>query len=105
MERAEKRKNLPLRLDGSDAGDPVFHMHWQISFYSCLASVPTGSGMCGRFREQGGSMAAVQEGYSAGGGVGGALFQHIAMSFAPLYSWSQQSERGGTVSGAAGRVP
>lgn len=82
-----------------------FHMHWQISFYSCLA---VGAYWfwyeAGRFREQGGEhgrqftkdvMLAVV--------LVALFFSTIAMSFAPLYSWSQQSERGETVGGTTGK--
>jgi hypothetical protein len=79
-----------------------FHMHWQISFYSCMA---VGLYWCWhagwRFLKERGAygsqfgrdllMAAV---------LVALFFSTIAMSFAPLYSWSQQSERGDAVSGS-----
>ena len=79
-----------------------FHMHWQISFYSCMA---VGGYWCwhagGRFLAEHGSygrqfgrdflMAVV---------LVALFFSTIAMSFAPLVSWSQQSERGDAVAGS-----
>lgn len=78
-----------------------FHMHWQISFYSCLAvgAYCVFHAVRG-FAERKGSYAPT---------FGRELvlvifmvllfFTTIAMSFAPLYSWSKQSERGDAVAG------
>jgi len=82
-----------------------FHMHWQISFYSCLA---VGAYwfwyVAGRFREQGREYGGrFRKDILLAVALVALFFSTIAMSFAPLYSWSQQSERGGTVSGAAGQ--
>lgn len=81
-----------------------FHMHWQISFYSCLAVgayciFHSGAG----FIDQG-------RGYARHFGKDLLLaavmvllfFSTIAMSFAPLYSWSRQSERGDAVGASTG---
>ena len=78
-----------------------FHMHWQISFYSCLA---VGAYWCwyaaGQFREQGGAYSRqFTKDFLLAGLLVVFFFSTIAMSFAPLYSWSKQSERGEAVSG------
>ncbi|GFE60332.1 YfhO family protein [Geobacter sp. AOG2] len=81
-----------------------FHMHWQISFYSCLA---VGAYWfwyeVGKFRELKGEYGRQ---FSKDTLLAVALvvlfFSTIAMSFAPLYSWSQQSERGEAVSSGTG---
>ena len=80
-----------------------FHMHWQISFYSCMA---VGVYWCwyagGRFLTD-----KVAYGKEFGrdfllvAALVVVFFSTIAMSFAPLYSWSQQSERGDAVAGSA----
>jgi len=80
-----------------------FHMHWQISFYSCLA---VGAYWvwyaAGRFREQkGGYGKQFSKDFLLAVVMVVLFFTTIAMSFAPLYSWSQQSERGEAVSGTA----
>jgi hypothetical protein len=76
-----------------------FHMHWQISFYSCLAVGIYASFHAGaRFLTEG-------EGYAAPFRKDLVLtvimvllfFSTIAMSFVPLVSWSKQSERGDAV--------
>jgi hypothetical protein len=82
-----------------------FHMHWQISFYSCLA---VGAYwfwyVAGRFREQGGEYGGqFRKDFLLAVVLVALFFSTIAMSFAPLYSWSQQSERGEAVGGAAGQ--
>lgn len=80
-----------------------FHMHWQISFYTCLA---VGAYCC--FHAGAGYLS--QRGaYAKPFGKELFLvlvmvllfFSTIAMSFAPLYSWSRQSERGDAVAGSA----
>lgn len=80
-----------------------FHMHWQISFYSCLA---VGAYWiwyaAGRFREQRGQYSRqFAKDFLLATVLVALFFSTIAMSFAPLYSWSRQSERGEAVSSAA----
>jgi hypothetical protein len=78
-----------------------FHMHWQISFYTCLA---VGAYWCWHVAA---NLMAEKGSYSKTLGKETLLaavmvalfFSTIAMSFAPLMSWSQQSERGDAVSG------
>ncbi|MDD2581165.1 MAG: hypothetical protein PHR66_04120 [Desulfuromonadaceae bacterium] len=82
-----------------------FHMHWQISFYSCLA---VGAYWfwyaAGRFlKQRGGYRKQFSKDFLLAVALVALFFSTIAMSFAPLYSWSQQSERGEAVSGAAGQ--
>lgn len=80
-----------------------FHMHWQISFYSCMA---VGVYWCWH---AGGRFLAEQRAYGRQFVrdflmvvvLVALFFSTIAMSFAPLYSWSQQSERGDAVAGSA----
>ena len=81
-----------------------FHMHWQISFYSCLAvGVYWFWYVAGRFREQGGAYGRqFTKDFLLALMLVVFFFSTIAMSFAPLYSWSQQSERGEAVGGTAG---
>lgn len=79
-----------------------FHMHWQISFYSCMA---VGVYWCwhagGRFRaEQGAYGRQFGRDFLMAAVLVALFFSTIAMSFAPLYSWSQQSERGDAVAGS-----
>ena len=81
-----------------------FHMHWQISFYSCLA---VGAYWfwyaAGRFRELKGEYARqFTKDFLLALALLTLFFSTIAMSFATLYSWSQQSERGEAVSGGTG---
>ncbi|HTP65132.1 MAG TPA: hypothetical protein VMJ66_07060 [Geobacteraceae bacterium] len=81
-----------------------FHMHWQISFYSCLA-------MGGYWIFHVLWRFITEKGTFSGSLFGKQIilasfmvvlfFSTIAMSFAPLVSWSQQSERGDTVAGSA----
>lgn len=80
-----------------------FHMHWQISFYSCLA---VGVYWCwhvgGRFlTEKGGYAQPFRKDLLLVSAMVLLFFSTIAMSFAPLVSWSQQSERGDAVTTAA----
>ncbi|MDA8412925.1 MAG: hypothetical protein M0023_03965 [Desulfobacteraceae bacterium] len=82
-----------------------FHMHWQISFYSCLA---VGAYwfwyVAGRFVEQRGAYGRqFSRDFLLALVLVALFFSTIAMSFAPLYSWSQQSERGEAVGGTAGQ--
>ncbi len=77
-----------------------FHMHWQISFYTCLCVAvywlfrvvflwhdDESYRIKGLFRDI--ALSAVMVVF---------FFTTIAMSFAPLLSWSKQSERGGGMS-------
>jgi hypothetical protein len=73
-----------------------FHMHWQISFYSCLA---VGAYwlwyMAGRFGKPDTEFARpITKEILMAVVLVVLFFSTIAMSFAPLVSWSQQSERG-----------
>lgn len=82
-----------------------FHMHWQISFYSCLA---VGAYwfwyVLGKFAEKRGEYSRqFTKDFLLAAALVVLFFSSIAMSFAPLYSWSQQSERGEAVSGASGQ--
>ncbi len=77
-----------------------FNMHWQISFYSCLA---VGSywffHVAGRFLvEKGGYSRVFGKDVLLAAVMVVLFFTTIAMSFAPLLSWSKQSERGGGMS-------
>lgn len=80
-----------------------FTMHWQISFYTCLA---VGAYWCFHVGER---FLAEKQGYAKPfrkdvlltGAMVLLFFTTIAMSFAPLVSWSQQSERGDAVTGSA----
>ena len=80
-----------------------FHMHWQISFYTCLAV----GAYC--FFHAGAGFLAQRGAYARPFGKEVLLvaamvllfFSTIAMSFAPLYSWSRQSERGDATSSSA----
>lgn len=82
-----------------------FNMHWQISFYSCLAvGLYWLFFILFRTKEQ--------EVSPKGRGFGRNLtlatvmliffFSTVAISFAPLYSWSKQSERSGGMGGSQG---
>lgn len=81
-----------------------FNMHWQISFYTCLAV-----GAYWFFHAGARCLEEKKEYLRKGFGKEFLLaavmvvlfFTTIAMSFAPLYSWSQQSERGDAVTSAA----
>lgn len=80
-----------------------FHMHWQISFYTCLAV----GAYC--FFHAGARLLIEKGAYARPFGKELLLavimvllfFSTIAMSFAPLYSWSRQSERGDALTGSA----
>lgn len=85
-------------------GIQFFNMHWQISFYSCLA---VGGywlfHAAWRFlRERGGYAGAFGKDVVLAAFMVTLFFTTIAMSFAPLFSWSEQSERGGGMSGEQG---
>jgi len=85
-------------------GIQFFNMHWQISFYSCLA---VGGywlfHVAWRFlKERGGYAGAFRKDVLLAAFMVTLFFTTIAMSFAPLFSWSEQSERGGGMSGEEG---
>jgi len=77
-----------------------FTMHWQISFYTCLTvgaycSVHAG----GKFLAQKRNYAKqFRKDLFLSAVLFLLFFTTIAMSFAPLFSWSKQSERGGGMS-------
>jgi hypothetical protein len=76
-----------------------FNMHWQISFYTCLAV-----GGYWLFHEvwrcaaEPGSRKNYSRDILLAAVMTILFFSTIAMSFAPLFSWSKQSERGGGMS-------
>jgi hypothetical protein len=81
-------------------GIQFFNMHWQISFYSCLA---VGAywlfHVTWRFLEERGDYAQpFRKDILLATVMVVLFFTTIAMSFAPLFSWSKQSERGGGMS-------
>jgi len=81
-----------------------FHMHWQISFYTCLA---TGAYWCfyvgGQYlAERNNYFGTFRKDLLLAIILVALFFSTIAMSFAPLVSWSQQSERGDAVTSGAG---
>ena len=80
-----------------------FHMHWQISFYSCLAvGAYCASYAAARFLvEKGAYLRPFGKDLLLVSVMVLLFFTTIAMSFAPLYSWSRQSERGDAVGGTA----
>jgi hypothetical protein len=77
-----------------------FNMHWQISFYSCLAVAAywlfhVGSGFV---QHKGEYVRPFRKDVLSGFVIVLLFFMTIAMSFAPLFSWSKQSERSGGMS-------
>ena len=79
-----------------------FHMHWQISFYSCLAVAlyclfHAGAGF---LTQKGGYARPFGKELLLVAFMVALFFSTIAMSFAPLYSWSGQSERGDATAGS-----
>src|SRR6185369_7269013 len=72
-----------------------FNMHWQISFYSCLAVAMYWSFIVGaRFiKEKGAYKRLFGKDLLLVVVMVVLFFTTIAMSFAPLLSWSRQSER------------
>jgi hypothetical protein len=80
-----------------------FHMHWQISFYTCLAVAAYCIFHAGAryLAERGAYARPFGKELLLVGVMVLLFFSTIAMSFAPLYSWSRQSERGDAVSGSA----
>lgn len=87
-------------------GLQFFNMHWQISFYTCLAVgiywfFHVGSGFVG---DKAGYFPRFRKDLLLTVIMVALFFTTIAMSFAPLVSWSQQSERGDAVAtGTTGR--
>ncbi|NVN98816.1 MAG: YfhO family protein [Geobacteraceae bacterium] len=77
-----------------------FHMHWQISFYSCMAvGVYWIWYAAGKFREKKSAYAKqFSKDFLLAVAMVVLFFTTVAISFAPLYSWSKQSERGDAVS-------
>lgn len=85
-----------------------FHMHWQISFYSCLAVGVrwfwhVGESFLG---ERAGFGSRLGRDFLLALALITLFFTTVAMSFAPLYNWSKQSERGDAVeSSSTGSAP
>lgn len=82
-----------------------FHMHWQISFYTCLAvALYWLFWVVFQWYKADGSyrMRALLKDVALAVVMVTLFFSTIAMSFAPLLSWSKQSERGGGMSQAQG---
>lgn len=77
-----------------------FNMHWQISFYSCLAvAMYWFFYVGGRFSKEGaGYRRFLSKDFLLAFIMVILFFTTIAMSFAPLLSWSRQSERAGGMS-------
>ena len=78
-----------------------FHMHWQISFYTCLAvALYWLFWVVFQWRDEDGSyrLRALGRDIALATVMVALFFGIIAMSFAPLLSWSRQSERGGGMS-------
>jgi hypothetical protein len=101
LEKAlRSRRFYYYALTGLMLAIQFFHMHWQISFYTCLA---VGAywfwHVAANFMAEKGSYSKTLGKEVLLAAVMVALFfSTIAMSFAPLMSWSQQSERGDAVS-------
>lgn len=77
-----------------------FNMHWQISFYSCLAVAVywlffIGNNFKVQKREY---VRPFRKDFLLGCVILILFFSTVAMSFAPLFSWSRQSERAGGMS-------
>lgn len=76
-----------------------FNMHWQISFYTCLAvGVYWTFHVAWRYATETRSRKYLSRDVLLAAVMSVLFFTTIAMSFAPLFSWSQQSERGGGMS-------
>lgn len=77
-----------------------FNMHWQISFYSCLAVAMYWFFYAGGrlLKEKGGYRRFIGKDFLLAVIMVILFFTTIAMSFAPLLSWSRQSERAGGMS-------
>jgi len=80
-----------------------FHMHWQISFYTCLlVGVYWIFYVAGKWLvERKNYVNTFSKDLFLVVVMVGLFFSTIAMSFAPIYSWSQQSERGKALSGTS----
>ena len=74
-----------------------FTMHWQIAFYTCLAVASYWFFYVGErfFAERGGYVKPFGKDLLLASTILILFFSTVAMSFAPLLSWSKQSERGG----------
>jgi len=72
-----------------------FTMHWQIAFYTCLAVAAYWFFYVGERFAEGGYARAFRKDFLLASTILVLFFSTIAMSFAPLLSWSKQSERGG----------
>ncbi|QOX79700.1 hypothetical protein FY034_12355 [Trichlorobacter lovleyi] len=82
-----------------------FHMHWQISFYTCLAvALYWLFWVVFRWHDEEGGyrISALSKDVALAIVMVTLFFSTIAMSFAPLLSWSKQSERGGGMSQTQG---
>jgi hypothetical protein len=81
-----------------------FHMHWQISFYTCLAvGLYWSFYVGGRYLTEGKNYSKpFKKDILLAVVLIALFFSTIAMSFAPLVSWSQQSERGDAITSGAG---
>jgi hypothetical protein len=97
LERGLREKRLfPYAMTALVLAVQFFHMHWQISFYTCLAVGLYWLFMVGGQRREGSALLPALGKQTLLATVMTLLFfSTIAMSFAPLLSWSQQSERGG----------
>jgi hypothetical protein len=72
-----------------------FTMHWQIAFYTCLAVAVYWFFYVAECFAQGGYARTFRKDFLLASTILILFFTTIAMSFAPLLSWSKQSERGG----------
>ena len=80
-----------------------FNMHWQISFYTCLAvGVYWLFHVAWNFTESTEQRKRLGKDLLLATVMTTLFFTTIAMSFAPLFSWSKQSERSGGMSHEAG---
>lgn len=85
-------------------GIQFFNMHWQISFYTCLAVggywfFHVSRGLLAQGR---GYFPAFRRDFLLASVMTILFFTTIAMSFAPLFSWSEQSERSGGMTAGEG---
>lgn len=95
-----ERRLFPYAMTALMLAIQFFHMHWQISFYTCLTVGGYWLFMMGRelVQEGRGSVLQVRRQVLLAVVMTLLFFSTIAMSFAPLLSWSKQSERGGGMS-------
>jgi hypothetical protein len=77
-----------------------FNMHWQISFYTCLAVGAYWMFHAGEkfWNDRKGYLPQFRKEFFLAFVMVVLFFTTIAMSFAPLFSWSRQSERAGGMS-------